>query len=160
MVVLVDTREHDGKNDHILSFFDSNGVNWERMKLDYCDYSVMLPQNKELGIMRDVYFTDDVAVERKANLDEFANNCTKERERIKKEFTLAPPNKILLIENASYSDMINGNYRSQYSAQSYYGTIHSFWHEYNMPVVFMEDIRYSGAFIKGYFYYYLRGILK
>ena len=160
MVILVDTREHEGKHDHILNYFDANKIQWTKNKLDYGDYSVLLPKNVELGILRDLDFSSRIVIERKANLDEFASNVTKERERIKKEFAQAPANKVLLIENGSYVDMINGKYTSQYSAKSYYGTIHSFWHEYNLPVFFMPDKRYSGAFIYGYLYYYLRGLIK
>lgn len=160
MTIICDTREHEGKNQHILEWFDSKKIPWIKSKLDYADYSCMLPRNPELGILRDLWFDKEIAVERKANLDEYANNCVNDRNRIKKEFSQAPPNKVLLIENATYADMMNGNYRSQYSAQSYYGTIHSFWHEFNMPVVFMQDITQSGKFIYGYFYYYIRNIIK
>lgn len=160
MVIICDTREHEGKNDHILNFFDSKGISWIKKKLDYADYSFYIPKNEELGIIRDTYFDKEIVVERKANLDEYAGNLSNERERIKKEFSQAPFHKVLLIENASYKDMIEGNYRSKYSAQSYYGTLHSFWHEFNMPVFFMPDIKYSGQFIVGYFYYYLRNIIK
>lgn len=99
-------------------------------------------------------------IERKGSLEELAGNVTKERDRIKKELALAPPNKILVIENATYADMINGNYRSEYSAKSYYGTVHSFWHEFDMPFIFMPDNRYTGMFIRGYFQYYLRNKVK
>ena len=99
-------------------------------------------------------------VERKASLDELAGNVTKERDRIKKELALAPPNKILVIENGSYADMVNGNYRSEYSSKSYYGTVHSFWHEFNMPIIFMPDNKLTGLFIVGYFKYYLRNKIK
>lgn len=160
MVILVDTREHEGKNNHILSYFDSKGINWKRRKLDYGDYSFMIPADNSLDIPRDLFFDNEIMVERKANLDEFINNITKDRERIKKEFALAPPNKVLLLENASYADMINGNYLSKYSAQSFFGTLHSFWHEYNIPFVFMENPLYSGVFIRGYFEQYLRNIIK
>ena len=160
ITILADTREHEGKNDHILNYFDSHKIPWKKMKLEYGDYSFMVPQNTELGIFRDLYFDRHIVVERKANLDEYAGNQANERDRIKKEFTLAPKEKVLLIENGSYQDMVEGNYRSNYSAQSYYGTIHSFWHEYGLPVVFMPDKSYSGKFIIGYFYYYLRNIIK
>lgn len=160
MTIIVDTREHEGANTHIIDYFNSKNVPWIKRKLEYGDYSYYVPANPELGIMRDLWFDNEIIIERKANLDEFANNVTTDRSRIKKEFTLAPKNKLLLIENASYSDMINGNYRSNYSAQSYYGTIHSFWHEFNLPVVFIEDPKYSGVFIRGHFQYHLRGLLK
>lgn len=160
MIILVDTREHDGKNDHILNYFDSKNILWKKQKLDYGDYSFMVPQNEELGIPRDIYFDKEIMVERKASLDEFADNATEERNRIKKELAMAPPNKVLLIENGSYEDMINGNYRSKFSAKSYYGTIHSFWHEFNIPVFFMPNNKYSGIFIRGYFQYYLREVIR
>ena len=132
------------------------------MKLDYGDYSFYLPANDSLGIPRDLYFDKRIMVERKANLDEFAGNQTSasERSRVKKELALAPPNKILIIENASYADMVNGNYKSSYNAKSYFGTVHSWWHKFNMPFVFMEDKTYTGLFIVGYFQYYLRQILE
>ena len=158
MVILSDTSEKE--NDHVTRYFDAMKIAWKKQKLDYGDYSFMLPQNEELGILRDLYFDKKIMVERKANLDEFAGNVTKERDRIKKELTLSPPNKILIIENASYADMVNGNYRSSYSAKSYFGTVHSWWHEFHIPFVFMEDRNLTGLFIIGYFQYFLRNLLK
>ena len=160
MTVLVDTREHDGKNDHILNYFDKKKINWTKQKLDYGDYSFMVPANEDLGIIRDLYFDKEIVIERKASLDEFAGNITKERERIKKEFTLAPKHKVLLIENGSYADLISGNYRSRYDSKSYWATLHSFWHEFDIPVMFMPDAQFTPVFIRGYFQYYLRNIIK
>lgn len=160
MTILVDTREKDGHNDHILNWFDAKKIPWRKKKLDYGDYSVLIPANEALDIPRDLDFSSKIIVERKANLDEFATNVSSERDRIKKELALAPENKILIIENGSYADMVNGKYRSQYSAQSYVGTFHSFWHEFNIPIIFMPDNAYTGQFIVYYFYYYLRNIIK
>ena len=160
MTILVDTREKEGKNDHILDYFDSKNIPWKKKKLDYGDYSCMIPANEEFGIPKDLYFDKQIIVERKASLDELAGNFTKERDRIKKEFALAPDHKVLIIENNSYADMVNGNYRSEYQPKSFYGTIHSFWHEFNLPVVFMPDKRYTPLFIRGYFQYYLRRLIK
>ena len=160
IVILVDTREHEGKNDHILNYFDSKKINWKKYKLDFGDYSFMIPKNEELSIPRDLYFDSKIMIERKANLDELVGNIVKDRNRLKKEFALAPPTKVIVIENASYPDIINGNYMGHYDAKSLYGTLHSFWHEFNIPVFLMEDPKYTGVFIKGYLQYYLRGIIK
>lgn len=162
IIILVDTREHDGKNDHILNYLDAKGVGWKKYKLGYGDYSFMVPADESLGITRDLYFDKQIMIERKANLDEFASNVTQrqERSRIKKELALAPEHKIIIIENGSYADMVNGNYRSKYQAKSYYGTFHSFWHEFEVPIIFMPDRKYTGMFIRGYFQYYLRNIVK
>ena len=73
---------------------------------------------------------------------------------------LAPYHKVLLIENASYEDIINGNYRSKYNKKSFLGTLHSFWFKYTMPVIFMPNKLYSAIFIKKYFEYYLKDYLR
>ena len=92
----------------------------------------------------------------KGSLDELSGNWTKERDRFEKEMVLAPNNKVLLIENSSYEDLINGNYRSQYNVKSFLATLHIFWFRYNMPVFFMPNKQLSALFIKKYFEYYLK----
>lgn len=160
MTILVDTREHTGKNDHILNYFDSKGVAWKKHKLDYGDYSFMVPVNEELKIPKDLYFDKEICVERKKDLDEITGNLIKDRERLKREFTLAPQTKVLLIENATFADMVNGKYLAHYDPKAFYASLFSFWHEYNLPVIFMPDADYTGMFIRGYFQYYLRSIIK
>lgn len=158
IVILVDTREKKGN--HITDWFDKKGISWKKKSLEYGDYSFLVSANPELGIFKDLDFSSEIIVERKASLEELSNNLTKERSRFEKELTLAPKNKVLLIENANYSDIIEGNYDTQYNKKSYWGTIHSFWHRYGMSVFFMPDNKYSGVFIKGYFEYFLKDYLK
>lgn len=160
LIILVDTREHEGKNDHILTFFDSKNISWKKKKLDYGDYSVAIPANSDLGIMRDMYFDKQIVIERKASLDEITNNLAQDRERLKREFALAPRNKIMIIENGSYADMVHGKYTSTYDAKSMFGTFHSFWHEFGLPIIFMPDKTYTGMFIHGYLQYYIRNLIK
>ena len=160
IVVLVDTREHAGKNDHILNYFDNKKINWERRKLPFADYSFKIPKNEELGINRDLYFDKLICIERKNSLDEIAGNITKDRERLKREFTLAPSKKILLIENANFNDLIYGNYMSHYDPKSFSATLFSFWHEFDLPVIFIPDKKLTGWFILMYFTYYLRDMIK
>lgn len=160
MVYLVDTREHEGKNDHILATFDKFGAKYTKRKLSSGDYSFMVPANEELSIPRDLDFSKKIIVERKASLEELAGNLTKERDRIKKEFALAPADKVLLIEGGTYSDMLHGNYNTQYNNKSYWASLHSLWHEFNIPFVFMPNPQESAIFIRGYFQYWLRNFLK
>lgn len=162
MTVLVDTREHDGKNQHILDYFDAKGISWKKQKLGFGDYSFMVPADDSLGINRDLYFDKDIIVERKANLEEFSINMTAkdERSRIKKELSLSPKHKVIVIENGSYVDMVNGNYDTKYDSKAYWASVHSLWHEFDVPFIFMPDSRYTGMFIRGYFYYYLRRLIK
>ena len=77
-----------------------------------------------------------------------------------KELSLAPKEKVLLIENANYSDVANGNYDTQYNKKSFLASLHSFWFKYNIPVFFMPDNKYSALFIKKYFEYYLKNYLR
>ena len=125
LVVLIDTREQ--RNEHIKEFFEKKNINFKIHKLDYGDYSIMIPKNAIEGLERDIYFDRDIVIERKANIDELANNLKKDGVRIKTE--LAHINKYnircyLLIEDPNYDYNIrNGNYRSNYKPESLYGNI-------------------------------------
>lgn len=158
MTIVCDTREQ--KNEHITNYFDSKNIPWVRKKLDTCDYSFYLPKNESLGINRDLWFDEECALERKNSLEEISECFTQTRDRLKKEFTLAPKNKIMIIENASYIDMVTGNYNTEYDKKSFWASYHSFWHEFNLPIMFIPDKKFSGMFIRGFFYYYLRDIIK
>lgn len=158
MVILVDTREK--QNSHITDSFDKNGVSYKKKALDYGDYSFMLPKNEALSIPRDMLFNKKVCIERKGSLEEISGNLTNGRDRFEKELCLAPKTKVLLIENANYSDVATGNYQTQYNKKSFLASLHSFWFKYDTPIMFMPDNRYSALFIKKYFEYYLKNYLK
>ncbi len=158
MIILVDTREK--VNDHIISSFDRNGISYKKKSLDYGDYSFALPKNELLSIPRDMYFNKKVCIERKASLEEISGNLTKERDRFEKELCLAPKIKVLLIENANYSDVATGNYQTQYNKKSFLESLHSFWFKYNTPIMFMPNNKYSALFIKKYFEHYLKNYLR
>lgn len=158
IVILVDSREHDGKNDHILKWFDDSEIKYEKCKLPFGDYSFRLPKNDDFGIIRDTYYTDQICIERKANIDEIIGNFATDRDRIEDEFLRHKGKMILVIEDGSYSDIRNGNYRSKYNSKSAVGTLHSFSIKYDIPFVFIskED---TGCFIYCTFYYYLRSLI-
>lgn len=158
MVILIDTREH--KVDHIIESFEKNNIAYKKKALDYGDYSFLIPANEKLSIPRDLSFATNVVVERKASLEEISGNLTKERDRFEKELCLAPKTKVLLIENANYSDVATGNYQTQYNKKSFLASLHSFWFKYNIPIMFMPDNKYSALFIKKYFEYYLKNYLR
>ena len=158
LTILVDSREK--VNDHILDYFDRKSIPYKKKALDYGDYSFFIPANEKLSIPRDLYFNNQVVIERKASLEEISGNLTKERDRFEKELCLAPKTKVLLIENANYSDIATGNYKTQYNKKSFWASIHSFWFKYNIPVMFMPDNQYSGLFIRGFFEYYLKNYMR
>lgn len=124
MTILVDTREQ--KADHIIGYFDRKSVNHKKKALNYGDYSFLIPANEKLGIQRDMYFDSKVCVERKGSLEEISGNLSKDRARFEKELSLAPETKVILLENANYSDIADGNYNTQYNKKSFIGSLHSF----------------------------------
>lgn len=159
ITIIIDTREQ--KVEHITNYFAKAGINFVVQKLNYGDYSFFIPQNDELNIPRDIYFDNEIVVERKASLEELSGNLVaNDRSRFEKELCLAPPKKVLLIENASYGDMLEGNYRTQYSNKAFWASLHKLWHEYDIPFVFMPEKKYSGLFIRGYFEYYLKTLMR
>lgn len=157
-VILVDSREQE--NSHITEYFDRKNILHKSRALEYGDYSFMIPKNEKLSIPRDLYFSNKCMIERKANLEEISGNLSKDRARLEKEFSLAPKEKVLLIENANYSDIATGNYNTQYNKKSFAASLHSFWFKYNLPVFFMPDNKYSGLFIRMYFEYYIKNLFK
>ena len=125
LVVLIDTREQ--RNEHIKEFFEKKNINFKIHKLDYGDYSIMIPKNAIEGLERDIYFDRDIVIERKANIDELASNFKEDGVRIKTE--MAHINKYnirsyLFIEDPNYDFNIrSGNYRSNYKPESLYARI-------------------------------------
>lgn len=159
IVILVDTREHESKNDHILKWFDDNEIKYKKIKLSGGDYSFYLPANEGLGIFRDHYYEGKISIERKNSVDELIGNFATDRNRIEDEFLRHQGKMILIIEEGTYSDIRNGNYRSKYNSKSAIGTLHSLSIRYDIPFIFLnkED---TGCFIYCYFYYYLRDLIK
>lgn len=158
MTLLVDTREKNWN--HIKKYCDKAGLRYKTKALPYGDYSFLIPANDELNIPRDLVFYNDIVIERKGSLEELSGNLTQQRDRLEKELTLAPKHKVLIIENATYGDMVSGNYKTRYNNKAFWASIHSFWHKYDIPIIFMPDIKYTGFFIRGYFEYYLKKYFK
>lgn len=158
ITILIDSREQE--NAHIIGYFDSKKRPYKVMKLDFADYSFMLPKNELLNIDRDLYFDTDILIERKSNLDELAGNLSTDRARLEKEFSLMPKNKALLIETGSYEDLITGKYRSEYNSKAFLATLESFRIRYGLEYFLLNNQAYSGMFIYYRFYYYLREGLR
>lgn len=157
MVIIVDSREKENK--HILDYFNGKNIAYRVEKLDDGDYSFLIPANPELGIPRDLYFTDEIKVERKASLEEVSGNLTNDRLRIESEFIRSKGKMILLIENASYEDIMAHNYKTEYNPMSFLASLHSFNERYNLNMTFIKDNKSTGQFIYFSFYYFLRNLL-
>ena len=113
-----------------------------------------------MNIERELRFDKEIAIERKANLDELAGNLTQNRTRFEEEMATFNGKKYLLIENASYDDLVKGKYRSDYNPKSFLATLHAFNHRYNLEIMFMPDCYQSALWIYSTFVYWLREKLK
>ena len=159
MVILVDTREKENGNEHILAYFDKKKIPYKKKALDYGDYSFMIPKNEDLNIDRDLYFDKKIMAERKGSLEELSGNVTKERARLEKELALAPDNKVIVIEQSTYEDVVKGNYNSKLNKKSVWATMFSWWHKYKCPIVFIPN-SCTGSYMKGFFIYYLKNNIR
>ena len=144
--IICDTREQDR---HVEEYLTKKSIPHITRKLDVGDYSC------QLG---DISFERDICVERKHNLDEICGNFTAERERFEREFMRAKAygTKVyLIIENASWSDIFIGNYRSKLNSKSLFGSLLSWMVRFNITVLFCKPEE-SARIIYGIFYYYAK----
>ena len=144
--IICDTREQDR---HVEEYLTKKNIPHITRKLDVGDYSC------QLG---DISFERDICVERKHNLDEICGNFTVERERFEREFMRAKAygTKVyLIIENASWSDIFIGNYRSKLNSKSLVGSLLSWMVRFNITVLFCKPEE-SARIIYGIFYYYAK----
>ena len=146
LTVICDTREQDR---HVSEYFQKQKIPIITRKLDTGDYSC------QLG---DATFEKDIVVERKRNLDEVCGNFTVERERFEREFLRAKAygtKVILIIENASWTDIFLGNYRSKTSPKSLLGSLLSWMVRFNITVTFCKPEE-TAKLIYSIFYYHAK----
>lgn len=157
MVILIDSREQ--KNQHVTKYFDSKKIPWRTHKLDFCDYSALIPAIPELGIDRDLYFDKEVAVERKAHLEELSQNLAQKREQFNNEWLRSQDcKKFLIVEKGSYDDIIDHKYNTEFKSESYFASLLSFEHKYNLRVMFVGKEN-AGKYIWAQLYYHVREVL-
>ena len=161
MEILVDTREQD--TDRARNRYARFGVPYKRHTLDFGDYTYNFTfPNKTCLHGADSSVKGDVIVERKMNLDELAGCFTRERKRFEAEFKRAQENgsKIyLLVENASWENLLNGKYRSQFKPKAFEASILAWSVRYNMQIVFCKA-ETSGELIKEILYRELKERLE
>jgi ERCC4-type nuclease len=158
MTVIIDTREN--VNQHITNYLTKAKVPFKKQKLDAGDYSIFLPANQELNIPVDIYYTDEIAFERKNSLEEISSNFTTGRQQFESELLR---NKCefftLLIEGGSYDKILNEDYKTQYDKKSFLATLASFKMRYKIHIEFISKEEVAGHMCRQ-FYYFLREKLK
>ena len=123
MEVCIDTREQPSERaERRYQYFQK----YERRTLDYGDYTYnfTLPNGEKLFDSGKI--KGHTIVERKMNLDELAGCFTHDRKRFEAEFIRAKENNAtiyLLVEDASWENLINGKYKSKFLAKSFLASI-------------------------------------
>ena len=151
LTVIMDSRER--VHMHLTSWFDGKGIPYITRALETGDYS---------AILNDETFEDEVVIERKANIDEIAGNFTQGRERFEREMIRAKANSIkvfLIIENASWHDILLHNYHSQLKPQSLMASLLSWQVRYNITIMFCRPEE-TAQLIHSTLYYWAWNRLK
>ena len=146
LTIICDSREQDR---HCESYFKNHKIPCITRKLDTGDYSA------QLG---DMTLEREIAIERKHNLDELCGNMTADRDRFEREFLRAKAygmHLFLIVENATWSDIFLGNYRSKLSSKSLTGSILSWLARFDVTLVFCKPDE-TPKLIYGILYYWAR----
>lgn len=141
MSIICDTREQPTKRAE--ARYESFGVPYFRAKLDYGDYTynAALP-NGSLIFDLEKPIHPFVSIERKESLDELAQCFTHSRERFQREFERATANKaqiFLLVENASWENLLNGKYRSRFNAKAFEASVLAWSIRYGLQLIFCKE---------------------
>lgn len=159
MIILVDSREKNAS--HITDYFDKHKIKYEVMALPSGDYSFALEALPEYDLPHKLYFYNDLIIEKKNSLEELASCFSQSRERFNDEWSRTyAKRKYLLVENAAYEDIINGNYNTKYNSKSFLGSLHSFNAKYGLEIVLLKNKYLSPIYILATCQYYLRYLIK
>ena len=153
MSIICDSREQETVRAE--KRYKDFGVPWNKRKLDYGDYcynavkpngQFLFPENEQIF----PYCT----VERKESLDELASCFTHSRARFEREFKRAKEHNariFLLIENATWENLLNGKYRSQFNSNAFLASLCAWIVRYDLQLIFCKE-ESSGKIIKELLY--------
>jgi len=143
-VLLLDTREQDTAR--LRARLTMAALPFERQKLDFGDYSAKFPLPD--GGWYDM--SREVSIERKMDLDELCQCYTHDRGRFEREFERAKDAdaKIyLLIENATYEQVLSGRYRSRMQPNALAASIFAWLARYDCQILMCKQAT-SGRLIR------------
>ena len=153
MTILVDTREQD--TERARRRYATFGVPYSRATLSYGDYcyNAQLPNGEWLFDVEKL-ISAPIVIERKMSLDELAMCFTKGRDRFEREFQRAKANNariFLLIENATWENLLNGKYRSRFSKTAFLASLAAWIVRYDLQLIFCKE-ETSGRLIREFLY--------
>lgn len=154
MVILVDKREQ--KTDRAERRYKSFSVPFRRETLNYGDYSAefTLPNGEVERI--------HAAIERKMNLEELSTCLTHERDRFEREFQRAEADGAsiyLLIEDATWENLINGRYKTMFNPKAFFCSTIAWVARYDLKPIFCKQ-ETSGKMIQEILYRELKERLE
>lgn len=161
MQIIVDSNEQPSKR--AKKRYAGFGCDYIVQKIDYGDYTYnfKLPNGKWL-YEPDTRVYPLVAIERKADLVELSQCFCQSRKRFEREFCRAMSNKArmyLLVEDATWENLINGRYATNYNANAYFASITAWQARYDIHTIFCKQ-ETSGKLIKEILYRELKERLE
>lgn len=161
MSIVVDNREQPSKRSE--QRYSSFGVPYKRQTLSYGDYTYnfTLPDGRPL-YEANTTILPDVCIERKMNLEELSGCFCQNRDRFEREFERAKQNNAsvyLLVENASWENLVNGRYHTKFNPKAFLGSLSAWMARYNCKVVFCKS-ETSGKLIREILYRELKEKLE
>ena len=133
LVILVDSREQP--SDRARKRYETFRRPWRRQKLDFGDYSA------EMTLPNGTVVRIGAAVERKMNLEELSSCLTHDRDRFRREFERAQQAgavMYLLVENATWENLINGKYKTKFNQKAFLASVTAWIARYNLRPIFCK----------------------
>ena len=156
MQIYIDSREQP--TERAKKRYESFGVPYERRKLEYGDYTYTAQKPDGTWLYSDDKIYPHLAIERKMNLDELAMCFTHDRDRFEREFERAKEHNakiILLVEDATWENLLNGKYRSKFKPKAFAASLCAYISRYGITLVFCKA-ETTGRIIHDLLYYDLR----
>lgn len=139
---------NEKKNEHIVDFFKSKDILFESRSLKTGDYCFKLVGGFD-GKSADIYFTDEIFIERKNSLSELAASINNEAFHYELKRAQNIPHKFLIIEeDYGISDVLDPNkYRSEYNERAFWSTLHTFETKYDLHINFCKNPIWAWKYI-------------
>jgi len=153
IIVIHDSREQN--TDRARRRYDSIGLPHASATLNYGDYcyNATLPDGTMLFDQNQTISAPCV-IERKMDLNELSQCLAQGRDRFRREFTRAAEHGAriyLLIEEASWENLINGKYKTKFNKDAFTGSLIAWMVRYNMvPIMCKKET--TGRIIKEILY--------
>lgn len=114
------------------------GIKHEGRSLETGDYCLKVEADEEIGIIKDLWFVDELCIERKNSVDELAQ-CMKDiafHNEIRRMSKIE--NAYILVEDNRLDDILAHNYRSEYNESAFIRTLLKWEQKYGIRTLFVK----------------------